>query len=511
MTTANGEGAGRPTIPMVIELGPRLERLASPPAGRDLADRVAAALGPTLEELGLAGDPAVTVVRARARRAVRIRVHGAVVPFPPQLMPRVWWSVAPPDLLDLPVRASEEATPGFPDSWIDLARIEQATSMPRRRWRSLMGRYRPRGHQLVAEYLVRLTVEVVRRQPAALLPDRADPVRRELLGLGLAARDGPLLRSIQEAATATGRSPWRTVETAFTELRPNHVEVHIDRPRLRQMGIQAPIRVYEEQVEEGLRSDFQQMEAGLLDGLGVRIPPILLVPSGALAPGTIAVKVGDWLEAPVPVLDDGFAVVAVKQELERLAHRLVDLDEVDQLLALLGATFPVLVRAVVSTVPLDELTRVLRGLLRERVSVRDLRGILELVIRYATDGPGPDGWDGCLAFVREGMADYLTRAYGGGIASRTVVTLDPGRERRLEDVVETGSRLDDDAEEAWRDAVWSALQPISDGPSAASVVTSPAIRSAVRTLLAPEFPELPVLSRTELDGGPVEPAVTVAG
>jgi flagellar biosynthesis component FlhA len=78
--------------------------------------------------------------------------------------------------------------------------------------------------------------------------------------------------------------------------------------------------------------------------------------------------------------------------------------------------------------------------------------------------------------------------------------------------VETGPRLDDDAEEAWRDAVWSALQPISDGPSAASVVTSPAIRSAVRTLLAPEFPELPVLSRTELvDGGPVEPAVTVDG
>jgi flagellar biosynthesis protein FlhA len=81
-------------------------------------------------------------------------------------------------------------------------------------------------------------------------------------------------------------------------------------------------------------------------------------------------------------LVDAASVVTthVAELLRRNAHDIVGRQEVQELLAVVGRDAPKLVEDVVpGTVTLGELVRVVRGLLREGVSVRDLRTILEAV------------------------------------------------------------------------------------------------------------------------------------
>jgi len=150
---------------------------------------------------------------------------------------------------------------------------------------------------------------------------------------------------------------------------------------------------------------------------------------------------------------------------------------------------------------LGEVIKILRNLLRENVSIRDLRTILEGLIEMATSTKDPEQ---LTEMTRQRLARQLTAAYTGADGTISTLVLEPAIEdmfrRSLREIAQgTGGALDPELarqlgislEEASRKMLASGLTPC--------VVTSPDVRRYVRAFAERRCPQLAVLSFRELD------------
>ncbi len=211
---------------------------------------------------------------------------------------------------------------------------------------------------------------------------------------------------------------------------------------------------------------------------------------------------------PLPEGLDGEARTAWVRErtLALLRARAADflgLAEVQRLLDELEQFSPATVRNVVpKPVTLVALTDVLRRLVEEQVSVRDLRGILESLSTVAVTEKDPLT---LAEYVRSQMRRAITFRLTAGLGQLDVVLLDPLLEdtiRRAITRTPAGAFLTlappvaRDVLGAIRRAVASRAQ--EGGQPDVVVLTQPDIRRFVRKLLEPELPEVWVVSFAEL-------------
>jgi flagellar biosynthesis component FlhA len=151
----------------------------------------------------------------------------------------------------------------------------------------------------------------------------------------------------------------------------------------------------------------------------------------------------------------------------------------------------------------DRLTPVLQDLLRDEVPVRNLRRILELLLRFTEDAPA---WDpaAAAAHVRAGMADGIASQAARGTETVVVYLVDPALERLLEaGAADAGDRLAAALRAEREHLPRTAMVPV--------VLTRSELRARVRALLAPEFPEQRVIGYAELPPGfNVQPVARLA-
>jgi type III secretion protein V len=276
-------------------------------------------------------------------------------------------------------------------------------------------------------------------------------------------------------------------------------------------------------------------ETAVLAPRGYRV----LLHGSALAEGTVPPAAGAGVE---PLAAAAGAAEAVRVHLwallRRHAHELLGVAETQRLLDGLASSHRALVREVVPKVVSPALlASVLRRLLEEGVSIRDLRGILEALAARA-ETPGIDR-DPALAAeqVRPALRRWLTLRHavragasagpgaraGSGPGPLTVaaILIDPEIEEAIRDAVQRsprGSVLTLEPEvvhdflavlrhqlEAQQPALAAAPasgQPAApaSGPAAVSpvVLTAADIRRFVRRLVEVEHPDLAVLSYPEL-------------
>ncbi|BDG07998.1 flagellar biosynthesis protein FlhA [Anaeromyxobacter paludicola] len=199
--------------------------------------------------------------------------------------------------------------------------------------------------------------------------------------------------------------------------------------------------------------------------------------------------------------------------LRRNAHELVGRQEVQELLAVCGKEAPKLVEDTVpGVVTLGELVRVLRGLLREGLSVRDLRTILE-----AVGDAAPRSKE--TAFLVEQARRRLSRQITGRLAGPDGVvhalTLDRGTEEVLRQslgAADGEAALAPDLETARR--LVASLEAQASRLNAAGqpvVVLAPAdLRRPLFDFAARFVPDLWVVTARELvPGTTVQPAGTI--
>jgi type III secretion protein V len=188
---------------------------------------------------------------------------------------------------------------------------------------------------------------------------------------------------------------------------------------------------------------------------------------------------------------------------ELLRSRAADflgLAEVQRLLDELEQFAPATVRNVVpKPVSLVLLTDVVRRLVEEGISVRDLRGILEILSTIAVTEKDPLN---LAEFVRAQMRRPITYRLTGGLGQLDVVLLDPLIEdtvRRAITRTAAGAFLALPPQSA-RDvlaAVRHAVEPLRHRDPLV-ILTQPDIRRFVRKLLEPEMPKVCVVSFAEL-------------
>jgi flagellar biosynthesis protein FlhA len=188
-------------------------------------------------------------------------------------------------------------------------------------------------------------------------------------------------------------------------------------------------------------------------------------------------------------------------------HKLLGRQEVQHLLEVLARRSPKLVDDVVpNLLPVGDLVRVLRNLLREGVSVRDLRSILEALAELVPQTKDPEQ---LTEFLRERLAPQITARAKGPDGSVTALTLDPRLEellrRSLRDISNgTGGAIDPNVLHAVTASAERSLAQFAALGAPPIVVAPPDLRRYVRAIVERKTPQLAVVSFREID-----PAVTL--
>jgi type III secretion protein V len=258
---------------------------------------------------------------------------------------------------------------------------------------------------------------------------------------------------------------------------------------------------------QGLRSMAVSLQTQLFADLGVPLPaPRVRVRAGLPARQVVVSlhEVPAIVLSPPPALEGDDMIAWVRhQTLHLLRARAADfvgLAEVQRLLDELEQFAPATVRNVVpKPVTLVLLTDIVRRLVEERVSVRDLRGVLESLSTIAANEKDPLN---LAEYVRSQMRRAITFRLTGGVAQLDVILLDS----LLEDTVRRAiTRTAAGAflalpPQAARDVLASIRRAVSEVPPdrVTVILTQPDIRRFVRKLVEPDMPDAWVVSFAEL-------------
>lgn len=213
-----------------------------------------------------------------------------------------------------------------------------------------------------------------------------------------------------------------------------------------------------------------------------------------------------------------YLVLACAAMLRQNAAWLIDVDTVEYELARLQEQFPELAAAAAEKITVSQLTRILRNLLDEEISIRDLRTILERIVAYdeivcdswkfivfderQTIAPGPaaaggDRIEERTQFARTGLKRYIGHKYTRGQSTLLVYLLDSDAESRLMAARASGD-ADGQTAAALRDAVREELGDLPPTAQMPVILTSAVFRAFLRRIVAAEFPRLAVLCYEEL-------------
>ncbi|MFL6013130.1 MAG: FHIPEP family type III secretion protein [Gaiellaceae bacterium] len=386
--------------------------------------------------------------------------------------------------------------------------------------------------ELVGETLALVVRTAVSAQPGAVFASSRESAARSVLDLGmpLAARDG-------DAEATEGFDP---VESSIAALAAPTIDVLVDRDYLRflasldpgaerfpllrdglfvELGLRLP--AFHFRVDEELRPAAFAFRVN-----SVRTLPRIGLPAGTIMVNDTAERMSDVhgvaAEPTVnPATDQpcslasaqhaaaleelglttwdpfGYLILSLAAALRRSAHTLMTRDVASAMVGELRYAFPFLADATAEYVRPDVLARALRELLLERVSIRNLRRILELLIRHETEQR--DDGAGSVAFVRAGLAEQVAHAVARGTATVVAYLLDePFESAFLEQADAATSTGPDSLAEQLRSAVRIELRELPATAAVPALLTADAVRRPIADVLRHEFPQLRVLGYRDL-------------
>jgi type III secretion protein V len=182
------------------------------------------------------------------------------------------------------------------------------------------------------------------------------------------------------------------------------------------------------------------------------------------------------------------------------ASEFIGIQEVRAILEFVEKSFPDLIKEVTRLVPLQKLTEILRRLVQEQISIKDLRTVLEALSEW-----GQTEKDTVLLteYVRSSLKRYISYKYSLGQSLLSVYLLDPEIEDMVRGAIKQTSAgsylaLDPDSVQLILHSLRNTLQPTPSGGQPPVLLTAIDVRRFVRKLIEGEFPELSVVSYQEI-------------
>jgi len=183
------------------------------------------------------------------------------------------------------------------------------------------------------------------------------------------------------------------------------------------------------------------------------------------------------------------------------AAEILGRQEAQNLVDNLKKTNKTLVEEVVpDLLTVGEVQKVLQNLLAERISIRDMETIFEVLSDYAR---ATKDTEILTEYVRHAMARQITQANVQN-GQLPCVTLDPALENRIAGGVQRTERgsyvsLDPDSMKKLIDSLNNELQKLANMGYQSIVLTSPAVRLYFRKLVERSVPGIIVLSQAEIE------------
>ncbi len=187
--------------------------------------------------------------------------------------------------------------------------------------------------------------------------------------------------------------------------------------------------------------------------------------------------------------------------LKRYLHEFLGLQETQTMLEHLAQAYPKLVEEVVpKLISLHQLAEVLRRLVREGISIRDLKGILEAMSEWGRIESDPIA---LTELVRSSLARQICFKYARRDGRLIVYQIDPEIQQTVADSIRhtsTGKYIDIPPD-MQMEILAAIRNQLGDRPPTAAkpvVLTEPEVRPFIRRLVEIEFPDAAVISMREL-------------
>ncbi len=215
----------------------------------------------------------------------------------------------------------------------------------------------------------------------------------------------------------------------------------------------------------------------------------------------------------------GYFVLSFGAELKRHASCFIDLPIVEKNLNLLKEAFPALVNTAKETFSISQITQVLRALIAEEISIRNLRLILEQLINYSYivvdssrfivfDDRLPlmkeplDSTDEYVqnlsSFIRIGLKRQICNKLTMGGNTLTVYLLDPVIEQMISSSRNNGGGFSENKLDLLIKAVHDEVDNLLSYAQVPSILTTSDVRPIFHSIISQEFPRLRVVSYNEL-------------
>ncbi len=218
-----------------------------------------------------------------------------------------------------------------------------------------------------------------------------------------------------------------------------------------------------------------------------------------------------WVDAPekdraqmsgYSVVDHSTVIATHLTEMIRKhADELLGRQEVQRLLDHFSETYPKVVEELVpNLMSLGAVQKVLQNLLRERISIRDLRTILETLADHAEYSKDTDL---LTEYVRQKLGRSITRPYMDPAGELRVITLDHQVEDQISESItrhEQGTYLamDPGAAQKVISRIGKAMEKVASMNIEPVLLCSPGIRMVLRQMTERFLPDLVVLSHSEV-------------
>jgi flagellar biosynthesis protein FlhA len=203
------------------------------------------------------------------------------------------------------------------------------------------------------------------------------------------------------------------------------------------------------------------------------------------------------------VVDSATVVTThIKETIKRHAHELMGRQEAQALLDKFKETNPKVVEELIpGLLSLGKVQRVFQNLLKEQISIRDLRTILEKLSDYASLTQDPDV---LTEYVRQGLARPITKQYQSTDGTLSVMTLDRGIEDIIEGSIqrsESGAylALEPNVAERFLGRLKEMIEKITPTIDTSPVLlASPGLRMHIRKFTERFIPDLIIISHSEV-------------
>ena len=569
-------------IPIKLVVGKTFPLLEIKDFATLLCQKLTAAVVEQLSLMGIEGPPTVELQQAESERVLQVFVHGVRQPYSPETMRRAWQSRALRHLRDLPDR--ETITNQFPDRWLseymlglDHADQDSIDSSLAFLADLAFAAIMEKPSSLISESLaLQYIVRQDKSYPVDV--DYTAAVLAFLLDHGVYVTDAPGILEAIRQGQRLGRASEETSELLFARLRHPQLELIVSPEEFRTLTdcekSNGVISVYSDEVSPASRDSMNTMEEGLFWEMGIYLPDLVWKIDPDMPTGLVAFRTNDWttqcnllLAQDEILVNDtpdrlkllnvtaaamtanpangkpcsvvsvahkallessglttwgplGYLVLQAAGEIKRRAAHLFTVDDAAYHLAQIRQYFPVLVEKVLRRFTTENLTRVLRALLAERISIRDLWSILERLLQYDTirvdasklivfDGRlpiaplstvlSPESWQSHYEFLRSGLKHKITSGLFQGRNTIPVYLLDTKLEQWLitENIPDQEKLQElDNKRHAIRQAIWAEISPGAGLNPIILTTTEP--RVSLREIIGMEMPNVLIVAYSEL-------------